>query len=141
MLSSADLLVQSVEGYKLGAMISWQLSKEKEMKPFEMSRHGKYILNDAGEPVLENDVVKWSDWYERAIRTKETKICSTVLDDDVLISTVFLALDHGFGDRTLLWETMVFGGALDSQQERCGGSREQAEAMHAKWVKKAKAEK
>lgn len=36
----------------------------------------------------------------------------------------------------LMWETMVFGGEFDQEQERCGGSREQAEAMHLDMVRK-----
>lgn len=41
------------------------------------------------------------------------------------MSTVFLGMDHGYawmdrqpGYRPLLFETMVFGGALDSHQQR-----------------------
>lgn len=32
---------------------------------------------------------------------------------DVLVSTVFLGMDHGFGGTPLLFETMVFGGEFD----------------------------
>ena len=38
----------------------------------------------------------------------------------VLVSTVFLGIDHGFGftKNPILWETMVFGGPHDAYQER-----------------------
>jgi len=38
---------------------------------------------------------------------------------DVTISTVFLRLDHGFGEgKPILWETMIFGGINDHYQDR-----------------------
>ena len=38
---------------------------------------------------------------------------------DVQVSTVFLGLDHRFGDGTpILFETMIFGGEHDEYQER-----------------------
>jgi hypothetical protein len=56
------------------------------------------------------------------------------------ISTVFLGLDHNWGRKPpVLWETMVFGGKLDRTQNRCSGSWEQAEAMHADMVGRVKA--
>jgi hypothetical protein len=55
------------------------------------------------------------------------------------VSTVFLCLDHQFaGGPPILWETMVFGGALDQEQDRCSGTREQAEAMHQRMVERVK---
>ena len=30
----------------------------------------------------------------------------------------------------VVWETMVFGGALDGEQDRCSGNRQDAMAMH-----------
>lgn len=52
----------------------------------------------------------------------------------VRISTVFLALDHSFGGgRPMLFETMVFGGQLNDEQERCS-TYDEAKAMHSRWV-------
>jgi len=46
------------------------------------------------------------------------------------VSTVFLGLDHSFGDGPpLLFETLVFGGPLAGEMERCS-TWEQAEAQH-----------
>ena len=54
------------------------------------------------------------------------------------ISTVFLCIDHGFGGECpVLFETMVFGGALDGEQDRyC--TWDEAIAGHEAMVKKAK---
>lgn len=39
--------------------------------------------------------------------------------DDVHVSTVFLGLDHRFGEgEPILFETMIFGGKHDEYQER-----------------------
>lgn len=46
------------------------------------------------------------------------------------VSTVFLAMDHGFAEnRPVLWETMVFGGPCDDHMERYS-SRTAAKAGH-----------
>jgi hypothetical protein len=49
--------------------------------------------------------------------------------DGVRVSTVFLGIDHGFGDRPLWFETMIFGGPHDEYQERYE-TYEQAEEGH-----------
>jgi len=93
-----------------------------------------YILDDKGNPVLVTDLATWARWFDA---------CQRHVADETIgasrISTVFLALDHAFdGGPPVLWETMVFGGPLDQEQDRCSGSREQAEAMHARMVEKVK---
>lgn len=61
---------------------------------------------------------------------------------NVEVSTIFLGIDFGFGlNRTpVLWETMTFSNRkeFDQEQDRCGGNRDQAEAMHAAMVKRVK---
>jgi hypothetical protein len=57
---------------------------------------------------------------------------------DVLISTVFLGLNHAFpGGRPLWFETMIFGGPHSEFQERYE-TWEEAEAGHAKAVQLAR---
>jgi hypothetical protein len=47
------------------------------------------------------------------------RVALTVIGDDVSVSTVWLGLDHNFGQGPLaIFETMVFGGPLDEEQER-----------------------
>lgn len=71
---------------------------------------GTYVLDDAGEPVREPDLITWVVWFETA--TKEGR--KHIADDTVgpyRVSTVFLGLDHRFGGEgpPVLWETMIFG--------------------------------
>lgn len=95
----------------------------------------RYVLNSDGNPVAEPNLEKWAQWLALGSHRR-------VAEDFVgksRVSTVFLGLNHQFGDGPpLLWETMVFGGPLDREQERCSGNREQAEAMHAAMVARVK---
>jgi hypothetical protein len=95
-----------------------------------------WILDDKGEPKPVAGISEWS------IATDDEK--AIVKQEDVSgarISTVFLGVDHSFTQTgpPILWETMVFGGMLDMYKDRCGGTREQAEAMHERVVAKVKA--
>jgi hypothetical protein len=59
-------------------------------------------------------MVEWAMWFETADRAVAKSIVK-----DAEVSTVFLALDHGFGaSRPVLFETMVFGGEFDQWQGR-----------------------
>ena len=74
---------------------------------------GKYILTPEGE-VRAASLMEWAAWFETADRCiAKTK------SGDATISTVFLGLDHRFGESgpPVLWETMVFGGSLDGEQD------------------------
>jgi len=75
---------------------------------------GKYILD--GHTVVEcHDLIEWAKWFEENTR----KVDKTMVDD-VMISTVFLGLDHSWTNNgpPLLFETMIFGGEHDEYQER-----------------------
>ena len=94
----------------------------------------KYYILKNRIPVVELDLIKWGQWFEKTERQVKNKVIG-----DSRISTVFLGLDHNFnGGEPILWETMVFGGELDLEQDRCSGSWEQAEAMHARMIEKVK---
>lgn len=98
---------------------------------------GKYILDDDGNPQLEPDLIKWAMWFEKNLDGRRVAVTEI---GEVKVSTVFLALDHGWGQGPpVLWETMVFGGEMDQEMNRCPGSREQAEAMHQDMVERVKA--
>ena len=97
----------------------------------------KYILDEAGNPHPEEDLLKWAQWFEKldSRRVDHTHI------GDSTVSTVFLGLDHGLEDgEAILWETMVFGGPLDQQMERCAGDRHDAQRMHSAMVERIKAQ-
>ena len=91
----------------------------------------KYIL-EGKEPVAV-DLISWASWYGKADRkVKKDKV------GDVSVSTVFLGLDHQWGDGPpLLFETMVFGGELDQEMDRYS-TWEEAESGHAKMVERVK---
>lgn len=93
----------------------------------------KYILDENGEPKIEEDLMKWAQWFGSAQR-----IIAIDTVDEADVSTVFLALDHSWGsEHPILWESMIFGGALDGTQQRYS-SKEEALAGHAEllsWVK------
>lgn len=57
--------------------------------------------------------------------------------DDSHISTVFLGIDHRFGDGgpPILFETMIFGGKFDEYQERCS-TWDEAVNMHKRACQK-----
>jgi len=99
----------------------------------------KYILDATGKPVPEPNLMKWAEWFEhnrdvRRVASDEFAVNGVA----VRVSTVFLGIDHAWSGPPLLWETMVFGGPLNEEQDRCGGSREQAQAMHAAMVARAR---
>ena len=97
--------------------------------------NGRYIL-DGKETIACDDLMTWGEWMQSGERhvAKET-----VGESDV--STVFLGLDHDFTGEgpPIVFETMVFGGALDQEQARYE-TWEQAEAGHAAMVELVKAE-
>jgi len=86
----------------------------------------KFILKDKKAVVCE-DINEWGKFMENLDRiVKQEEI------GDVRISTVFLGLDHQFGEgEPLVFETMIFGGKEDQYQDRCS-TWEEAEKMHLK---------
>lgn len=73
---------------------------------------GEYIL-EGKIPVPCEDIFKWGKSLEGNRRVRFTKTRG------IQVSTVFLGLDHQFGDGPpLLFETMVFGGALNQEMNR-----------------------
>ena len=96
-----------------------------------MSEH--YILE--GHKPVTADLMTWAKWFEKANR----HVAKTQITDDISVSTVFLGLDHQFGEGPpLLFETMIFGGEFDEDMDRYE-TWEQAEEGHKRMVEKAKA--
>jgi hypothetical protein len=92
---------------------------------------GKYIL-EGHEAVEEPDLLKWGEWMQTADRhVRYTE------QGDVNVSTVFLGLDHSFGDNgpPILFETMVFVDGDGGRQERYSTWAE-AEEGHENMVAK-----
>lgn len=92
-----------------------------------------YILVD-GKPTEEPDIIKWGKWFQDADR-------HVAQDDDekYKISTIFLGINHNFGEEgpPLLFETMVFKRGSWSEED-CAryATQEEAEAGHAAMVAK-----
>lgn len=81
-------------------------------------------------PVLEPDIIKWAQWYEKANR----HVKNDMLPGDIHVSTVFLAIDHSyFGGTPQLFETMIFGGEHNEYCERYA-TWEEAEAGHQRAI-------
>jgi hypothetical protein len=92
-------------------------------------RLGHYILN-GHEPVEVEDVLEWGAWFETADR----HVARDELGPGLVVSTVFLGLDHRFGDGPpILFETLVF-----DDYERGDGARystwDEAERGHREFV-------
>lgn len=98
-----------------------------------------YILKGR-DIVLEPDIIKWAEWYEKADRlVAQTKLYDEN-GNEIMISTVFLGADHAFGGLPVLFESMIFGGEFDQEQfQYCTWA--EAEAGHAKLVEKVKSGK
>jgi len=87
-----------------------------------MSKH--YILD--GHNDIPVNLMTWARWFEKADR----QVAASGKKGKLFVSTVFLGLDHSFGDGSpMLFETMIFGGEHDQFQERCS-TWDQAEQMH-----------
>lgn len=90
-------------------------------------RDGPEYFDRAGRPITFDEWARlWQPEYKRV-----------ALDElgEIRISTVWLGLDHRFGDAgpPLIFETMIFGGTLDGEQSRYS-TEEQARAGHAHWI-------
>jgi hypothetical protein len=85
-----------------------------------------YIEDGDGNPVPVEDWKAWAEWFETADRVvAKTKV------GDAEVSTVFLGLDHAFmGGPPILYETMVFGGPDDQNDQWRHRNRHEALAFH-----------
>jgi hypothetical protein len=78
--------------------------------------------------------MKWGRWMEDGNR----QVALDSVGGGAYVSTVFLGLDHSFGDGPpLLYETMIFGGRHDGYQERYA-TREEALEGHRRALFMAK---
>ena len=87
---------------------------------------GLYVLKDGH--AVEAELLAWGAWMQDPANRRVAR--DRV--GDVLVSTVFLGVDHCFdGDGPpALWETAVRGGPLDGEDERYT-SHDDALAGHA----------
>jgi len=96
-----------------------------------------YVL-EGQTPVPTDNAVEWGKWFKAADR----HVGLDRLSEDIVVSTVFLGMDHSFGGcPPLLFETMIFGIEEDEllkdyQVRYC--TWDEAVAGHALAVKFAK---
>lgn len=83
-----------------------------------MKKHRYYILDTQHNLVGVNDVRLWAAFFEDD--TKRRVATDTFEDGTIVVSTVFLGLDHSFDPDAppVLFETMIFGGPHNEYQER-----------------------
>lgn len=101
-----------------------------------MGRH--YILKDKTPVPVE--LMEWARWFENTDNHR-VAVDTIAGNPDVTVSTVFLGLDHQFGEgKPLLFQTMVFGGELDQEMERHSTWKE-AEEGHRSMLERVRSEK
>lgn len=94
---------------------------------------GEYYILE-GKKAVQCDMMTWANWYEK---TKDRHVQDERVGE-MRISTVFLGLDHSFGEGPpLIFETLVLGGPLDQEMERYS-TWEEAEKGHRAMVEKVK---
>ncbi len=99
-----------------------------------MNKH--YILED--KKIKEVDLMTWAKWFETSL---DRRIAYSDISNGWSVSTVFLGLDHSFGEGApILFETMVFDSntELDGEPFRYS-TYEEAEKGHEDIVAKVKA--
>lgn len=95
-----------------------------------------YILE--GHMAVPCDMMAWARWLEK---DRKARIVAQTDVAGVHVSTVFLGLDHQYGDGPpLIFETMIFGGKHDQDQWRYTTWKE-AETGHSRAVRLARADK
>jgi hypothetical protein len=93
-----------------------------------------YILDHERRPVPVNDCLTWARWLEQV----QDRHVADDKFDDVRVSTVFIGLDHRYGDGPpLIFETLIFGGALDGEMWRYS-TWDDAEVGHKMAVKRVR---
>jgi len=91
-----------------------------------MATEARWYRLDRTQPVPCRDLAEWAEWMRKANRhVGDDRI------DPLHVSTVFLGLDHRYGEgEPLLFETMIFDGADNAYQVRTS-TWSQAEKAHA----------
>lgn len=90
-------------------------------------RSDHFILN--GKDAVPTDLSTWAKWFEGNFNKRQVSVTER---DGIKVSTVFLGLDHSFGEGPpLIFETMIFGGPHDQDCWRYT-TWQQAEEGHDK---------
>ena len=91
-----------------------------------------YVLE--GKEIKEVDLMEWAMQFD----TSDRHVTQDEIADGVKVSTVFLGLDHRYGDGPpLLFETLVFNGELDGEMVRYS-TWDEAEIGHKEMVERVR---
>ena len=90
-----------------------------------------YIL-DGHKAVPCNDIISWAEAFE-----SQDRVVAKTTKGLVEVSTVFLGIDHSFGGKPLLFETMIFGGKRNGEIHKYS-TWEEAEKSHEEICKTLK---
>ncbi len=86
----------------------------------------KYILDTKNNPIP----TSFDEWVKWETENQDRRIISRnrifINEEEILISTVFLGIDHSFNrlHPPIVFETMIFGGKQDGWQDRYHTYRE-----------------
>ena len=88
-----------------------------------------YYILEGKTPIKVGDALAWARAFEQSNRRVAR---DEVGKGKIVVSTVFLGLDHRFGNEgpPQIFETMIFGGSHDQYQTRCS-TWDEAERQHA----------
>lgn len=93
---------------------------------------GRYILNEHREAVLCPDADAWLMW----MATHDRVVAKTEIGQK-LLSTVFLAINHQWGDGPpLLFETIFFNEEAECLEMQRYSTWAEAELGHMEWTEK-----
>lgn len=97
---------------------------------------GLYIIDEHGDVVPCEDTLRWGDWLQTR---GPVQVARTILGNGLKVSTIFLAIDHGYSwlgrsGPPLLFETIIFLGARTSLDEFRYPDWERAAAHHVELV-------
>lgn len=133
-IEGADIQMEIIDQNGVSAKPDEELPKNfgKKAEPSKRSLTIYAILK--GRTVVGVDSVEeWASNYEDGHR----RVANDVIGE-IEISTVFLGLDHSFGEGPPMWfETMIFGGPLNHEMQRYS-TYDEAEAGHIVMVKRVK---
>lgn len=95
-----------------------------------MTKYTRTYILRGQTPVPCEDAATWGEWFETS--KEDRRVAYDIFPNEVSVSTVFLGIDHSYGDGpSILFETMVFGGKHD-QYTRRYRTWKQAMAGHRK---------
>src|SRR5262245_9876538 len=96
----------------------------------------RYYILVGQTPVPVDDLLEWASWFEQNDRV----VFQEQISADVLVSTIFLGIDHIGKGPPLLFETMIFRDGKGDEQWRWHTWLE-GEAGHKRVVETLKAVK